>query len=345
MVPSITSETRTKSMELIAKMSDIMTRDKSHRDGTGYAAIDSEGRLFGERWLKFDDAFKSRQEHSDKDGQTIGKYQGFLKKEKVYNSFGEVNLDDIRSITLHTRLATSSKGIVNCHPFVENDTSVIHNGIIYNSALMRQGYSTCDSEAVLTSYNDNNVGSDFELFTKVGASLTGYYALGIYSRDFKGRRTLDIVRSMSADLIAAQIEGVGLVFTSLQSQLASACLELKITIESIYEVERGAIVRIDPLTGEVSGTQDFLESVEKKDTTWYNDYNKTAVSKDTSKEVQWSKTKANVAQKRRKSSSSRAITSISDNYPDSYSNDLTANESSVKEYEDMKKWVTSIAKK
>jgi len=91
-IPHVNNETRDNAIKFTEAMAKVMSEDKSHQDGLGYAAIDSH---------QFN-----------------------------YNKFGDVRLDDMSAITLHTRLATSGKGLLNCHPFIENDTSVIHNGMI-----------------------------------------------------------------------------------------------------------------------------------------------------------------------------------------------------------------------
>jgi hypothetical protein len=252
-IPNITNETRDNAKRFTETMGAIMSRDKSHQDGLGYAAVDSKGNLFAERWLDNSKAFKVR---PSSDG--FRQWSGFLKFD--YSNYGTVNLDDMTAITLHTRLATSGKGLVNCHPFIENDTSVIHNGVISNAFDFRIEQSTCDSEAILTQYVDNGVGHDPELFDKVSTQLDGYYACGIFSRDSSGKRILDIVKSKSAVLVGAYVNELNtMVFTSLESHLAEGVKSCGFTMGAVFSVEPSSMVRIDPLTGNVLSTNGFIE--------------------------------------------------------------------------------------
>lgn len=253
-IPHINNETRTNAIKFIEAMAKVMSDDKSHQDGLGYAGVDSQGNLFAERWLNNSQAFVNRSGH----GGNVGNYSGFIKFD--YSSHGDIRLDDITAVTLHTRLATTAKGLINCHPFIEGETSVIHNGVISNAFDFRIDQSTCDSESILTQYNDNDVGSDYELFTKMSTQLDGYYACGIFSRDDTGRRILDIVKSSSAQLVGAYINELKvMVFTSLESQLRLGLRACGFTTDAVYSINPSSLVRIDPLTNEVIGITSFAE--------------------------------------------------------------------------------------
>lgn len=253
-IPHINENTRDKAMAFVEAMAVVMSKDKSHQDGLGYAAIDSEGNLFAERWLVNSHAFNNR---AGRNGD-VNDYAGFIKTE--YNKFGDVKLNDVSAITLHTRLATSGKGLLNCHPFIEGDTSVIHNGVISNAFDFRIEQSTCDSESILTQYIDNNVGKDFELFNKVSTQLEGYYACGIFSRDQDGKRILDIVKSSSAQLVGAYIDELQcVVFTSLESQLREGLKMSGLTTKAVYNINPSSLVRVDPLKNIVLGVTSFTE--------------------------------------------------------------------------------------
>lgn len=267
-VPSIKANKQKETFRFIKEMGKVMSEDKSHQDGLGYAAVDSNGNLFGERWLNNHDAFKKRHSGSAIDNELENKYLGFLVgKEQTYNSFGEVNLSDIRSVTLHTRLATSAKGLINTHPFVDKDTSVIHNGIISNHSMFKKTLSTCDSEAILTQYIHNAVSMDIMNTQFMVDELQGYFACGVYSRDENGDRILDIFKSETADLIAAFIKEIDtIVFASRLDQLEKACKTLNFKIVSTFDVVPSSIVRINPLNGDVLGIEFF------DDSSYYNDY-------------------------------------------------------------------------
>lgn len=253
-IPHVNNETRTNAIKFTEAMAEVMSRDKSHQDGLGYAAIDSQGNLFAERWLVNSQAFKNRAGRTP----SLSEYSGFINFN--YSSYGKVNLEDMSAITLHTRLATSGKGLHNCHPFIEGDTSVIHNGVINNAFDFRIDQSTCDSESILTQYVDHGVGKDYELFSKVSTQLDGYYAVGIFSRDSEGRRILDIAKSESAQLVAMYVDELQcVVFTSLEYQLKEGLKACGFNVNPVYSVNPSSLVRIDPLKNQVIGTTSFSE--------------------------------------------------------------------------------------
>lgn len=253
-IPHVNNETRDNAIKFTEAMAKVMSEDKSHQDGLGYAAIDSQGNLFAERWLNNSQAFSNRAGRN----ANLNDYSGFIQFN--YNKFGDVRLDDMSAITLHTRLATSGKGLLNCHPFIENDTSVIHNGVISNAFDFRIEQSTCDSESILTQYTDNGVGHDYELFNKVSTQLDGYYACGIFSRDSDGGRVLDIVKSSSAQLVATYVDELQcVVFTSVEYQLKKGLDACGFKHNAVYSVNPSSMVRIDPLKNRVIGVTSFSE--------------------------------------------------------------------------------------
>lgn len=253
-IPHINNESRTNAIKFINAMAKILSADRTHQDGLGYAGIDSQGNLFAERWLNNSHAFTNRNGMNS----TVSDYSGFIRVD--YNSYGNVKLDDLTAITLHTRLATSAKGLINCHPFIENDTSVIHNGVISNAFDYRIEQSTCDSESILTQYVDNNVGTDYELFNKASTQLDGYYACGIFARDANGNRILDIVKSSSAQLVGAYVNELKvMVFTSLESHLQEGLKVCGFTTNAIYSINPSSLVRLDPIANKVIGVTSFAE--------------------------------------------------------------------------------------
>jgi hypothetical protein len=229
-------------------------------DGLGYAAVDRKGNLFGERWLNNEDAFSIRNDKKQKD--IVEKYKGFLKQEDEYNYFGDFE-NNIAAITLHTRMATSGKQFFNTHPFIDNDTSLIHNGVISNTKELTMKTSTCDSECILNKYLEENVNHDAKNIAKVSQALQGYYACGVFSRDLDGNRILDIFKDSSANLSAAYIkEFETVVFSTDLTDIEEVCEELKLTISSTFKVESNMHIRINPLTGEVLETHKFQKRLE-----------------------------------------------------------------------------------
>ncbi len=260
---NINDNNREKSLDLIQAMSEVMSEDVSHQDGLGYAAIDTNGELFAERWLNNHDAFDIRNPHSKKDKAILDEYNGFLSKDEDYNSYGNINLENIASITLHTRLATSAKGLLNTHPFIDGNTSLIHNGVISNHTKFEKNYSTCDSEVILTEYVRNGVMNDIKYFNGVSEQLDGYYACGVFTINSNEQRVLDIFKSSSAQLVAGYVKELDcLVFTSLESQLLDGLEIAGLTLGGLFKVSSNTIVRLNPFNGKVLDVATFSEKKE-----------------------------------------------------------------------------------
>lgn len=252
MITGITDETRENAWMFVKEMAKEMS-GSPEKDGFGYAAIDNEGELFGERWLHNNEAFMHRNPFGNKIDNEMLKKCKILSREKVYGSFGKLN-DNIRSITLHSRMATNTVNYRNTHPFVEDYTSVVHNGVISNDAKLTKKYSTCDSEVILHEYIKYNVGNKPHKFQKVANKLEGYYALGIFSRTSQGRVILDVVKDGSARLDAFFVKELNcLVFATPKwstNPVEDVCKKLGFTVESKYKVKDCKLQRFDAMTGE-----------------------------------------------------------------------------------------------
>lgn len=259
----INDKNRELSLNLIKEMTKIMSKEIGHDDGVGYAATDKGGELFAERWLYNSEAFNTRESLSELDKKIVNSSFGQLNKTDKYNSSGKVKLDDITAITLHIRKSTSNKGFANTHPFIEDDTSVIHNGMINNHddiKIFRKGNTTCDSEVILTKYNDVKLYKDIKNVEKLTNNLRGYYTCGIFSLDNDGNRILDILKSKTGSLICGYIKELdSLVYTSVLPHLIDACKVLNLTLESWYQVNELTMTRLDALSGEFLGGKDFQE--------------------------------------------------------------------------------------
>lgn len=271
MMAGITNETREKAIELVVEMSGII--GENMRDGIGYAAVTEEGNLFGERWHNSEEAFDVREPSSEKDAienSIIESFGDALILESgcsKYNSFGDKDesIDDLMgsmtAITLHGRYATSGKQFENTHPFVSDDTSLVHNGVIRNAiALNLNTQSSCDSEVILNLYNKKKVNRWISNIQGVVDELEGYYACGIFTRDKSGNRVLDIIKDDTAKLFAAYIKELKtLVFVTNLKDLEKACELIQLTITSTFTVESDKLIRINPVTGTVIQTEDFCK--------------------------------------------------------------------------------------
>lgn len=236
---------------------------KSNTDGIGYTAVDSKGDMFGQRWW-FNNQFLKRAGIVKESPDILKQYDEFLSETTSYgyqnynpvesvNSFGKINYGDMVAITLHTRMATSGKGFENTHPFVypEQDTSLIHNGIIQNVKDFDLKVSSCDSEAILISYLKNEVNLNPDNILKLASELQGYFMCGVFSRDAQGNRILDLFKH-SANLHAAYVKELDtVVFSTSDDDIKTACEELGFSLTKPKNVKQDIFMRMDPLTGKL----------------------------------------------------------------------------------------------
>lgn len=269
-----------------------MSMSKSNNDGLGYSAINAAGDMFGERWFVNTEAFKPVVNKPVVDftdmktiaEQSLGQFGKALKYHKTgswtkepdvprYNKFGTDVLENAVAITLHTRAATCDKNLMNVHPFVdlENDTSVIHNGVITNSKEFDLKVSTCDSESILISYLRNGVNKDINEVQKMVDELKGYYACGVFSRDGEGNRILDVFKFNNNNLSISYIYDLETyVLTSSDYELKEMCKALGYSHDGTQDVHDDYITRINPFTGEIIAQAEYTKPVVT--TPYYNDY-------------------------------------------------------------------------
>src|ERR1017187_5238882 len=127
MFAGIRPKCRANAEKFVKAIAPIMSEHDT--DGLGYAAIDPEGNLSGERWHINKEAFKSRAKLNEVDLAIMQEFNNTLIKGEQdggYNKFGDVH-KPMSAIMLHTRMATSGKEFDNTHPFVEGNTALIHN--------------------------------------------------------------------------------------------------------------------------------------------------------------------------------------------------------------------------
>lgn len=253
-IPKINEKHKTKTVEFIKEMGKEISR--ANTDGLGYAAIDKDGSLFGERWLKNYQAFDNKKvKHFEKFSKAIEDFNGG----ETYNSFGDdPSLNKATAVTLHTRFATSAKGMANTHPFFdpEFDTSLIHNGVINNDNDFKKKLSTCDSEAILTNYLDCGVNQDPSLIQNVADALRGYYACGIFSRDNDGARILDVFKGNHASLYLQRVPELDIdVFCTSDVDVRDVCRKMGLEVTDAFKIKEGRLMRF--IGGELIGITDF----------------------------------------------------------------------------------------
>jgi hypothetical protein len=263
-IPGINEKHRDNTTAFIKAMAVRMSF--GNKDGLGYAAVDASGNLFGERWLDNDDAFVLTEDKKVDESLVETLFKPFLKDKtyayssvaKEHNSFGTGSLDKACAITLHTRMATSAKGLVNAHPFVDEDTSLIHNGVIRNVNDFKFSLSSCDSEAILISYLRHNIGKHPEAIQKVASDLTGYYVAAVFGRDSGGNRVLDVFKGNNNNLSVAFVKELGTyVLCSSEYDIKEVCGKLGFSFSSPRDYNDGILMRINPYTGEIIAGHTF----------------------------------------------------------------------------------------
>lgn len=264
MVSGIKPETVENAWVFAQEMGKLMSKGNS--DGLGYAAITNEGKLFGERWLENKDAFAEAivdttpfdDELFANLGEAIdGSKKEFNKNKGEYNNFGKFEPDKIVALTLHTRFATSPKGMQNTHPFVDNNVSLIHNGVIRNPEAYGMKNSSCDSESILQGYLKEDVVSDPANFQKVAEKLQGYYACGVLTNSETGP-ILDIFKGNSARLYAAFIKELNaFVLSTDDDDIKNTAKYLGFTMGEVYKINEGRFIRVNAITGKTASITSF----------------------------------------------------------------------------------------
>lgn len=284
--PKKTKQTITFAHQMAQYMSD------GNDDGLGYAAVDSKGKLFGEKWLYNGEAFIQRKHKFTKgrkvDNNVVEQFKETFKDltttiisavdyppEQKYGTFGDGNFQEIAAMTMHTRSATQRNdgGFIeykNIHPFVdlEKSVSLVHNGIIRNFKPEDFIRSTNDSERGLNRYlahEINKVPADIQNMVD---EIKGSFAFGIFANDKEGRRILDIMRTTSP-LNALYVDQLGtVVYASSADDVRAACRDLGWTVSAKAELFEDRLIRIDALTGKI------LLKLRYQDTTKQSEYSK-----------------------------------------------------------------------
>lgn len=218
-----------KALEFMHRMAIPMSRVND--DGIGYTAVNANGDIFSQRWLKNHQFLDTTKVMTKTIASQMKKFEERLPAKALevnYSSYGKVNFTDVKTITLHTRYATCGKEFANTHPFIHQDTSLIHNGGISNyNTLAVNKISTCDSEAALQTYLTRNVAKDMDNAQEWLDTLEGRWAFGILAKDETDTRILDVVRGYSM-LYYMEIEGIGRVFTTDKDDAESVAKDMKL---------------------------------------------------------------------------------------------------------------------
>jgi predicted glutamine amidotransferase len=244
-----------KNPELAVKMIQAAKNPMSvgNNMGIGFSAVKNDGEFFTERWHKNDMFMDTSKVLTPEIIQQLEPFKDRLPPlEQNYSLHGVKDFSNITSITMHTRYATCGREFFNTHPFVDQDHSLVHNGVIYNAhSLNLNKISTCDSEAALQSYINHGVAHDINNTQAWLDTLSGYWAFGIFSRDRNGNRILDVIRN-DATLYATNIEGFGLVLATMPDIINSSAIVAGVDIQNQPELMKSNIMyRFNAVTGEL----------------------------------------------------------------------------------------------
>jgi len=251
--------------EFMRRIAVPMSRTNAH--GIGYTAVGPDGSLFSERWLNNDQFFDTSNVMTPKIAKLLLPYANRLPKGALndnYSRLGKVDFSTAKTVTMHTRFATCSRDFVNTHPFIYEDTSLIHNGTIrnafstsYMTGLDVNKLSTCDSEAALQTYLSQGVNLDTSAAKKWLDLLSGSWAFGILSRNAENNRVLDVVRGTSF-LYYMEIDGLGKVFTTDDDDAKLVVKDMGLTfVTEPKMVSNDEMYRYDAVTGEFLTTVDI----------------------------------------------------------------------------------------
>lgn len=257
----------------VKKLSIEMIKEVSSTDGDGfgYAAITRTGQVYGEKWLRKEDAFVLHsQPKVSSAGIMVKDLLGEAAKmaeepvsEKVYDSFGTVRTKDVVNNTvaviIHARNSTvGGKSIENTHPFFEpesdktTDTALVHNGGILNHTSLTKKTSTCDSEVILHQYLKHNMSFNPWGITELSKDLVGAYTVGVLTSTYENdqiKPVLDIFKS-NKDLYCAYVKEIEtFVFCTTKWALERIIKAAGMTCGGIAEVRDGYFLRFDAITG------------------------------------------------------------------------------------------------
>lgn len=257
-IPKITKKTVTNAWKFAIEITPYLT--KHDNDGFGYMALGNQG-IFGERWLHPNQAWRLRDQLSPQDRKILNQYQDALSGKSGYNSFGK-STQNITCLALHARMATCGKGLINTHPFVSNngETVLIHNGVV-QADITKYRNSTCDSETILTLYNELNITEKLNNINSLADRLQGYFACAVITRD-GNNWYLDIFKDSTARLSAIWVTELdSLVFCTDLDIVKTVCRKLKWHVGTEFEVSDNVIMRHDALNGNIIECVEFERDI------------------------------------------------------------------------------------
>lgn len=230
-----------------------------NRDGIGYTGVKPNGELFSQRFRYNEHFMDIGSVMTPEISEALKPFESHLPAGALdpnYAQHGTPDFSEVKTLTMHTRMATCEKSLVNVHPFIDQDISLVHNGIIRNyDKLGLNKLSTCDSEAALQTYINQDVATAPSLAKKWLDLLEGSWAFGVLAKNQFGNRILDVVKGTSS-LYFLEVPGLGKIFTTNDDDAKGVLREMNIDIPVAKSVEWNSMYRFDAITGELLETID-----------------------------------------------------------------------------------------
>lgn len=237
------------------------------KHGMGYMAYYSDtDTIAGERWLYNKEAFIKRDEDVP---ENIKKYQehfqSAVKIDKKYNGFGIFG-KVLKSIGVHSRFATCAVNIENTHPFWdrENQTALIHNGVISNHHEFDKKISSCDSEAILSSYVENKVNENPDKMDDLISEVNGSMACGLITKH-NNKTYFDIWRNSASTLCTSFVDKIGtFVIATTPAIIKRGAKAIQSKHDTIYDINPNYYMRFDIATGKLIKVKEIKHYVPAK---------------------------------------------------------------------------------
>jgi hypothetical protein len=255
--------------KFIRKSLPFMT--KGDQDGLGYVALGDKG-MFGERWLNYETAFRTRKRYTEQQSYLNDFFSTAVSGNmENYTSFGEGDISKASTILFHTRYATCGKNMQNTHPFVIDDTALIHNGVVLNhSDIMdfhdtQKHISTCDSEAILQEYLSTEVAKNSNNIQEVADLIDGWYACGVLTKNDLGDDIVDIFKCRNSSLYVGTVPQLEcFVFCTEIGILQETAKAMRMSVSAYDEIIGGKLIRLDAKTGDRLDIVDFDAQPDKR---------------------------------------------------------------------------------
>lgn len=193
---------------------------KSDNDGFGYAVLGQDGALGGERTIR-PESFRPLEFDAD---SVTKKLPIVLETD---NCFGVIDFESPKAFVAHGRYSTNSVSLANTHPFTNDTSAMIHNGVVYDGTKLLTDLKTDNDTEVLFQYWQRG-GMD-----AIEENVSGYYAFVILDTD----GTMHVVRDSSATLFVSYCSTVdSYIFATTKDIIINVARDRRWKIERPCEV-------------------------------------------------------------------------------------------------------------